>query len=555
VFWRWGDYIDLAVDGCPPFLLFDLPQFKRRTPTPPDDKRPLIAAKLKTIIDRGYLTFGSVKSLIQFFDVPNADDIRLVYNGQSCGLNKSTCAPNFWLPNTRTALRSLDYNYYALDMDLGEIFLNFPLHHSLQSYSGVDVTPYKVDLQIFSEGVSWLHWTRTWMGSRPSPYNAVFFYYLAEEFIRGNEQDKANPFFWDELILNLPGSSTFDPTRPKVIKWDSSNEWIACDLVVFVDDLRGSGPTVELTWALSRVVASRIQYLDIQEASRKRRPPTRTPGAWAGGVFRTSSTNVCVSVSQDKWDKAQRLVKALWDVIEQADASVEETKLLQVELDYKELEISRGFLVHLSMTFEMLKHHLKGFHLALASHLPGRSEDGWKMSDTEWCSYLLIKVEKDLLTDEEAEILAQKSRTDQNPLPPKNVPLIKHLKNDIFALREFFNLEKPPEVQARRQTVHMLLYGFTDASGGGVGSTINIPGVGIRCRIGVWGKDDETQSSNFKEFENVVQTIEEEARNGTLNGASLYLFTDNSTVEGALFEENTPSRKLFHLIVRFRKVQ
>jgi hypothetical protein len=76
------------------------------------------------------------------------------------------------------------------------------------------------------------------------------------------------------------------------MKWDSRNGLVACDLVVFVDDLRGSGPTVELTWSVSRVVASRIQYLGIQEASRKRRPPTQTPGAWAGGVFKTSETKV-----------------------------------------------------------------------------------------------------------------------------------------------------------------------------------------------------------------------------------------------------------------------
>jgi hypothetical protein len=91
--------------------------------------------------------------------------------------------------------------------------------------------------------------------------------------------DGSNPFYWDKDILNLPGASNFDPTRPKVMKWDSRNGWMACDLIVFVDDLRGSGPTVELTWALTHVVASRIQYLGIQEASRKRRPPTRSPGA------------------------------------------------------------------------------------------------------------------------------------------------------------------------------------------------------------------------------------------------------------------------------------
>jgi hypothetical protein len=40
-----------------------------------------------------------------------------------------------------------------------------------------------------------------------------------------------------------------------------------------------------------------------------------------------------------------------------------------------------------------------------------------------------------------------------------------------------------------------------------------------------------------------------------LKGASMYLFTDNFTVEGALFKGNTPSQKLYNLIVRFQKVQ
>jgi hypothetical protein len=126
-------------------------------------------------------------------------------------------------------------------MDLCEMFLNFPLHCSLQQYSGIDITPYKKDLGILTEGVCWLHWSRTWMGSRPSPYNAVLFYYLEEEFIWGNSSDWSNPFAWDKLVLNLPGSATFDLTRLKVIKWDSTKNWMACDLVVFVDDLRSQG--------------------------------------------------------------------------------------------------------------------------------------------------------------------------------------------------------------------------------------------------------------------------------------------------------------------------
>jgi hypothetical protein len=69
------------------------------------------------------------------------------------------------------------------------MFLNFPLHNSLQNFSGVDFTHYAADLKepcLDPEGKSWVHWTRCWMGLKPSPYMAVRFYYLAEEFARGN---------------------------------------------------------------------------------------------------------------------------------------------------------------------------------------------------------------------------------------------------------------------------------------------------------------------------------------------------------------------------------
>jgi hypothetical protein len=350
------------------------------------------------------------------------------------------------------------------------------------------------------------------MGSRPSPYNAVLYYYLAEEFVRGNPTDTSNPFYWDKLLLNLPGSLTFDPTRPRIMKWDSRNGWIACDLVVFVDDLRASGPTAELTWSLSRTVSSRLQYLGMQEASRKRRPPSRTPGAWAGGVFKTSATDVSASVSQDKWNKAKLLINTLWKVIEEAGVACEGDDFTGVYLDYKQLEVTRGYLVHMSMTYEMLSHHLKGFHLALAAHLPGRALDRWKMTSSEWEAYLLLQVEKGVITQEELTNTSSKLKSNFSTPPPTSIPIIQHLRDDIYALHKFFDLGKPPEVQARRHQVHLLLYGFADASGGGLGSTVTILGVGVRCRVGVWGKDDEFESSNYKEFENVVMTVEEEAR-------------------------------------------
>lgn len=112
----------------------------------------------------------------------------MVYNGTSCGFNTALWCPKFWLPTAKTALRSLDYDFYSVDMDLAEMFLNFPLHPSLQAYSGVDLTPYKQVLRIEEPGPYHLRWTRTWMGARPSPYWAVRFFYIAEEFVKGKDR-------------------------------------------------------------------------------------------------------------------------------------------------------------------------------------------------------------------------------------------------------------------------------------------------------------------------------------------------------------------------------
>jgi hypothetical protein len=160
-----------------------------------------------------------------------------------------------------------------------------------------------------------------------------------------------------------------------------------------------------------------------------------------------------MSVSQEKWDKAKVLIAKLWDVIEQAGVSGEGYNLSLVRLNYKELEVARCFLVHLSMTFEILTHHLKGFHLALASHLPQRDTNGWKLSDAEWSSYIVAKMEQGFLTEAELDLMSLKSNSTPYDAPPTTIPLIQHLSDDLYALREYLELDKPPEVQARRHNV------------------------------------------------------------------------------------------------------
>ena len=80
-------------------------------------------------------------------------------------------------------------------------------------------------------------------------------------------------------------------------------------------------------------------------------------------------------------------------------------------------------------------------------------------------------------------------------------------------------------------------------------------GNNIRFRIGVWGSDTDECSSNWREFENLVSTIEEEARAGNLTDSHLILATDNTTVEGCFYKGNSGSPKLYELIVRMRETE
>jgi hypothetical protein len=67
-----------------------------------------------------------------------------------------------------------------VDIDLGGMFLNFPFRKSLQNISEVDFSHYAASLRepllILGER-EWVHWTRFWMGLKPSPFMAIRFYY------------------------------------------------------------------------------------------------------------------------------------------------------------------------------------------------------------------------------------------------------------------------------------------------------------------------------------------------------------------------------------------
>jgi hypothetical protein len=103
-------------------------------------KHELMRAKVVQVRRRGYIKPGEVTSGTHYFCVDKGEtDIRMVYNGTSCGLNAYLHAPHYGLLTVKHTMRALREGYYQCDLDVGEQFLNYKLHERLRLLSGVDV--------------------------------------------------------------------------------------------------------------------------------------------------------------------------------------------------------------------------------------------------------------------------------------------------------------------------------------------------------------------------------------------------------------------------------
>jgi len=98
------------------------------------------------------------------------------------------------------------------------------------------------------------------------------------------------------------------------------------------------------------------------------------------------------------------------------------------------------------------------------------------------------------------------------------------------------------------------IYGFVDASASGFGSSFTAP-QGTYYTYGVWGSDQAGNSSNYRELNNLVTSLEQRVTEGLLSGAEVFVFTDNFTAEAAFCKGNTSSKTLFDLVLRLRTLE
>ena len=400
-FWRWPlEYMEDALYGVKPMFEKGAkkPNYWTRQPSYKDpENKAKVLSKIKKVVDRGYLIPTpkiDVSSLMFVFDVPKGDsDIRMVYDGSKSGLNDSIWAPWFPLPTAESFFDVLMPGYWLSDNDMADFFLNFPMHPDLQRYCGVDVT------ELFPEEAKGLEmfivmWTRAAMGVTSSPHLTTMQAGISNRLILGPPEQLGNPFEWDRVILNLPGTLKYDCTRPWIYKIRKDGR-LAADTKRFMDDLRNSAPTKQIAWEASTRIGKVTSWLGQQDAPRKRRPPSQTPGAWAATVVSTVDGVVMKFITQEAWNKAKARVKYLayyagCDVNKnEVDFSLEEELKLKPKgiglYIHKIAEKYRGYLIHIAATYEAIVPYLKGLHLTLDVWREGRDDEGWK--DPVWFKF------------------------------------------------------------------------------------------------------------------------------------------------------------------------
>ena len=313
---------------------------------------------------------------------------------------------------------------------------------------------------------------------------------------------------------------------------------VAADLHIYIDDARITGHAKDLVWRAGSRVANLCSYFGLQDAPRKLREPSQTPGAWAGLVVATVDGSVTKFVTEERWAKTQKCIRWIanklgvaedeWSVGLPVDEDAR--KAPKGNIPHKQAERIRGFLIYVFRTYTAMVPYLKGLHLTLDFWREGMDEEGWREMGGR---------------DEEG-----KSNQDQIGLlsgsrkAPRFVAVAPRLMDDIRALMEPTAFGEAPRIKARA-TNSAAAYLVGDASGSGFGDCLWVQGEeGMNIAFGSWDKEVSESSSNFREGYNLVLRLKRLVEEGAMDrGTELWIFTDNAVAESS-FNKGASKSKL-----------
>ncbi|KAL7579532.1 hypothetical protein ACA910_007907 [Epithemia clementina (nom. ined.)] len=170
----------------------------------------------------------------------------------------------------------------------------------------------------------------------------------------GGSTKPNNGFRWSDVILNLPGDIGYNPSLPWVRRVRENGD-LAADVHLYVDDLQETAPSELEAWEASSKMAKTALFYGLQDAACKRRAPSKSPGAWASAVIKSTPYGVFKLVSDERWLKVEGRVATLQSWIK------------PTQIDRKALEQIRGFLVYVTLTYGSMTPYLKDIHLRLDS--------------------------------------------------------------------------------------------------------------------------------------------------------------------------------------------
>jgi hypothetical protein len=333
-------------------------------------------------------------------------------------------------------------------------------------------------------------------------------------------------FRWDVVELNLPGMPSYSPSNPWVYNNQSSYERIDADVLTYIDDARPTGPSEEECWQAALKYASTFNHYGVQDAPRRRLPPSMTAGSWAGTVIHTHMGQVCGKVTPEIWDKTCKMVRGIWKEFRDSQKEVPVEVVGEYSaggINHKQLERHRGFLVYVAQAYPYLVPYLKGIHLTLDRCGSDRNQDGWKRS---WAH--MEQLRRHCYPEE-----PMKALSDESPSLVLPVPLLEQYVRALLALTDPL---VPPERAVRSKHLLQVCYGFGDASG--------------QC-FGIY----KTESSNRQEFENLAQRLEYFAQAHLGAAIEVFMFTNNYVTECAYFRGTSSSTILFDLVLRLRRLE
>eukprot|EP00985_Skeletonema_marinoi_P028317 scaffold24532_cov80-Skeletonema_marinoi.AAC.2 len=448
-------------------------------------------------------------------------------------------------------MRSLLPNYYGADLDVGEMFLNWPLGKEIRSHAGVDIThvqtkssSQRADWEV-GRTRRWERWVRNFMGLKDSPYRSLQLMIKAKYCAYGNRHDPTNPFQWEVVLLNLPGDECYDPSLPWVMKVRKDGH-LACEVYVYVDDGRFTGWSKLECWRAVQRFSSVLTFLGIQDAFRKRTEPLTRPGPWAGTVTITEG-GVFATVTSMKWIKTQGVVREMVIMMEEDKTAMSRKRLEQI----------RGFLIYVGRTYRWMNPYLKGLHLTIDGWRRDRDGDGYRIP--RFMDEVALKEAEDAFGRGEDEGLEgfdkeEEERAQDKEEPPLEVAAVPRLAGDLSALTRLTKGEEPALQSCRVTGALSAVYLMGDASGRGFGSGI-WDEKGILYEAGSWKECYSEKSSNWREAANLTRRIVKMGAEGRLEDKELFVFTDNSTYEGTFYKGYSSSKELTQIILELREVE